>query len=209
MTPATKEVQNDHRPITIDEETQLLVEGNDQRNFFKAFAEHLSIPNIQIQNFGGVTELRVFLSGVAKSSNFAKVRSIGIVRDAEGPAGPAHQSVESALRNAGLPAPAPAGQQASVGSPRVSVFILPDNKHPGMLETLLCRTFAGAVEDRCIDDYFACVPAPIHRREKARAQAWLATKPDPHVSVGVAAKKGYWNLGHAVFADLRNFLVAL
>ena len=136
------------------------------------------------------------------------VRSIGIVRDAEGPARSAFQSAQSALGNARLPAPAPAGQ-ASVGSLRVSVFILPDNKHPGMLETLLCRTFAGAAEDRCIDDYFACVPASVHRPEKARAQAWLATKPDPHVSVGVAAKKGYWNLGHAVFADLRNFLVAL
>ena len=197
------------RPTTINKAIQLLVEGNDQRNFFEALTKHLSIPNIQMQNFGGVAQLHVFLSGFAKSSNFAKVRSIGIVRDAEGPAGSARQSVLSALRNAGLPAPAPAGQQASVGSPRVSVFILPDDKNPGMLETLLCRTFAGSAEDRCIDDYFACVPASVHRPEKARAQAWLATKPDPHVSVGVATKKGYWDLDHAVFADLRNFLVAL
>lgn len=30
---------------------QLLVEGNDQRNFFEAFTSHLSISNVQIQNF--------------------------------------------------------------------------------------------------------------------------------------------------------------
>lgn len=197
------------RPTTINKAIQLLVEGNDQRNFFEALTKHLSISGIQIWNFGGVPDLREFLSAFATESNFPMVRSIGIVRDAEGPARSARQSVLSALRNAGLPAPTPAGQQASVGSPRVSVFILPDNKHPGMLETLLCQTFAGAAEDRCIDDYFACVPVPIRRPEKARAQAWLATKPDPHVSVGVAAKKGYWDLDHAVFAHLRNFLVAL
>ena len=195
-------------PITPDKEIQLFVEGNDQRNFFEALTRHLSIPNIQMQNFGGVDGLPEFLSIFAKAQNFATVRSIGIVRDAERSAGSAFQSVRSALGNAQLPAPARAGG-ASAGSPRVSAFILPDNKHPGMLETLLCRTFAGSAEDRCIYDYFACTRAPVLRPEKARAQAWLATKPDPHVSVGVAAKKGYWDLDHAVFADLRNFLVAL
>ena len=212
MAPPTKEVQNVHLPTTIYGEIQLLVEGNDQLNFFEALTKHLSIPSVQVSNFGGVTDLREFLSSFAKARNFEKIRSIGIVRDAEKSAGSAFQrafqSVQSALGNAALPVPARAGQ-TSGGSPGVSVYILPDNKHPGMLETLLCRTFAGAAEDRCIDDYFACVRAPVRRPEKARARAWLATKPDPHVSVGVAAKKGYWDLDHAVFADLRNFLVAL
>ena len=209
MAPPTKEVQNVHLPTTIYGEIQLLVEGNDQLNFFEALTKHLSILSVQVSNFGGVTDLREFLSSFAKIRNFEKIRSIGIVRDAEKKsAGSAFQSVQSALCNAALPVPARAGQ-TSGGSPRVSVYILPDNKHPGMLETLLCRTFADAADDRCIDDYFACVRAPVGRPEKARAHAWLATKPDPHVSVGVAAKKGYWDLDHAVFADLRNFLAAL
>ena len=208
MARATKKIQNDHRPITIDEETQLLVEGNDQRNFFEALAEHLSIQNIQIQNFGGVGELRGFLSGFAKNRNFANVRRMGIVRDAERSARSAFESVQSALRNAHLPAPPHAGGR-SEGSPRVSVFVLPDNSQPGMLETLLCRTFTGTAEDRCIDKYFACVGAPVHRPEKARARAWLATKPDPHLSVGVAAKNRYWDLNDAVFTDLRDFMQKL
>ena len=210
MARATKKVRNDRRPITIDEKTQLLVEGNDQRNFFEALVVHLSIPNIQIQNFGGVDELRGFLSGFARIPNFAKVRRMGIVRDAETSARSAFESVQSALRNAHLPAPPHAGGR-SEGSPRVSVFVLPDNSQPGMLETLLCRTFAGTAEDRCIDKYFACVHAPVHRPEKARVRAWLATKPDPNLSVGVAAKKKnrYWDLNDAVFADLRDFMQKL
>ena len=125
------------RPTTINKRIQLLVEGNDLRNFFEALMKHLSRSGVQILNFGGVRDLPEFLSAFATESNFPMVRSIGIVRDAEGPAGPARQSVDSALGNARLPAPAPVSQ-ASVGSPRVSVFILPDNKNPGMLETLLC-----------------------------------------------------------------------
>ena len=42
--------------------------------------------------------------------------------------------------------------------------------------------------------------------EKACAHVFIATKPQPHVSVGVAAKKGYLDLNHVQFADVRNFL---
>ena len=41
------------RSIQIKSEIQLLVEGNDPRNFFEAFIRHLSLANIQIQNCGG------------------------------------------------------------------------------------------------------------------------------------------------------------
>lgn len=77
---------------------QLLVEGNDQRNFFEAFIDHLSLENIQIQNFGGVSELRDFLEGLVSSTGFRQiVQSLGIVRDAETFAGSAFQSVQSSL----------------------------------------------------------------------------------------------------------------
>ena len=202
------------RPIRIekDSEIQLLVEGNDQRNFFEAFVRHLSLQRAQVNDFGGVSELREFLSAFVDSRNFGTVRSIGIVRDAEESAQSAFQSVQSALENAGLSASQRAGQRLS-GEPAVSVAILPDNERPGMLETLLCRTFANTSEDKCIDDYLACVGAlrraPVRRPDKARAHAWLAAKPDPHVSVGVAAQKGYWNFDHDAFADLRAFLTQL
>lgn len=49
-------------PQQIMNRIQLLVEGNDQQNFFNAFVSHLSLPDIQIQDFGGVNELRNFLS---------------------------------------------------------------------------------------------------------------------------------------------------
>ena len=45
---------------------QLLVEGNDQRNFFRAFVRHLAIEDAQIWNYGGVNDLGRFLRAFVK-----------------------------------------------------------------------------------------------------------------------------------------------
>ncbi len=192
---------------------QLLVEGNDQRNFFEAFIKHLSLTDVQIQNFGGVKELRGFLLALVSAPGFRDtVQSVGIVRDAETNARSAFQSVQCSLKNAGLPVPAQPEERAG-SSPAATVLILPDGNQPGMLETVLCQSFAGAPEERCIDDFFRCVePLPgasIQRPDKARAQAYLATKPDPHLSAGMAAKRSYWNLNHAAFGRIQQFLSGL
>ena len=79
-----------------------------------------------------------------------------------------------------------------------------------MLETLLCESFAAAPVEECIDDFFKCVESlpdvSIERSDKARAHAYLTTKPNPHFSVGVAAKNDYWDLDHSVFSTVRDFL---
>ena len=144
-------------PNTIESGIQLLVEGNDQRNFFEAFIEHLSLADIQIQNFGGVADLRPFLSILVKRSGFREtVQSVGIVRDAETSAQAAFQSVQSSLSNAGLPVPNQPERRAG-SSPAVTVLILPGNNRPGMLETLLNETFANTPVDDCINAFFGCV----------------------------------------------------
>ena len=198
------------QPAAIKSATQLLVEGNDQRNFFEAFTRHLSISNVQIQNFGGVNELRDFLEGLVSATGFREtVQSIGIVRDAETSARGAFQSVQSALSNAALPTPNRPAERTGT-SPAVTVLILPGDDRQGMLETLLCESFAATPVEDCIDDFFKCVESlpdmSIDRPDKARAHAYLTTKPNPHFSVGVAAKNDYWNLDHSVFSPVRDFL---
>ena len=174
---------------------QLLVEGRDYLNFFEALAQHLGTEGVQIQNFGGVDELRGFLGALVNESGFREiVQSLGIVRDAETTADGAFQSVQGALRAARLPVPDALGQHAD-GVPVVAVLILPGGGRPGMLETLLCETLVDSRESSCVDDFLECIErlsdSPLGRPDKRRAQAWLATQPDPHVSVGVAAQKGY------------------
>ena len=126
------------KAIQIESAVQLLVEGNDPRNFFEAFVEHLSLANIQIQNFGGIYELRGFLSALVNAPGFQIVQSIGIVRDAETSAERAFQSVQSSLERANLPVPDSPAERTDT-NPAVTVLILPDDNRQGMLETLLVR----------------------------------------------------------------------
>ncbi len=196
----------------IKQKKQLLVEGKDQQNFFEALITHLSLSDIQVQNYGSVNGLRSFLMVLVKARDFASVSSIGIARDAEVSARAAFESVQGALGKAGLFVPAKVGEREG-GNPDVSVLILPEDDEPGMLETLLCRTLEGMKVNRCIDDFFECAEGlpdvSIDKPDKARAFAYLTTRPDPHHSVGVAAKNGVWDLDHQAFDEARDFLRAL
>ena len=201
------------RQAGISKERQLLVEGNDQRNFFEAFVAHLGISDrVQIHNFGGVGDFRDFLSAFVRMPDFDSVRSIGIVRDAEVSEPAAFQSIRSALTNANLTVPTRIGTPSD-DVPAVTVLVLPGGGEPGMLETILCHTLVGQEVNRCIDEFFECAEnlpdISISNPHKARAYAYLATKPDSHHSVGVAAKAGVWNLDHPVFDNVRRFLVSL
>ena len=192
----------------IEKENQLLVEGNDQKNFFEGLAKDLSL-DIQVQDFGGVKELRGELGAFVKSPHFHIVKSVGIVRDAEADALAAFQSVRSSLEQAHLSVPTTAGQRYDGdGSPTVSVLILPDNKSPGMLETLLCQTLTPDMKD-CIHAFFECTKISIKNKDKACAFAYLATRSKPRHSVGGAAKSGDWDLNHEAFKDVRAFLEGL
>ena len=191
---------------------QILVEGNDQRNFFEALTQHLSLSGVQVQNFGGVDELRGFLGAFVNASGFrGTVQSIGIVRDAESSDVSAFQSVLGSLDNAGLPRPTSPGERVGA-NPAVTVMILQGADGKGMLETLLCKTFEDSPVDGCIDGFFTCVealPGSARRSPKARARAYLTTKIRPELSVGVAAKRGYWDLDHDALGGVRGFLTSL
>lgn len=201
-------------PAAIERPVQLLVEGNDGLNFFCAFIKHLGLrDNVQVRNFGGVSELSGFLQAFADLPEFRQaVRSLGIIRDAEENADGAFQSVQSSLRNVGFPVPSQEADRAGDG-PAVSVLILPGDGRSGMLETLLCESLADAPEQRCIDEFLRCVTdsrnAPVRNPDKARAHAYLAVGDTPPHSVGVAAQRGQWSFDHNAFASVRQFLRAL
>ena len=199
-------------PTRIATDIQLIVEGNDQRNFFQQFCQHLTLNGIEVHDFGGVNELKNYLPAFVNIPGFGDVTRLGIIRDAEHNAASALQSVQSVVKNAGL-LPPDHVQGFAAGTPSVGVLILPGHEQSGMLETLLCRTFADEPENGCIDEFFKCLQnqanLSLKRDDKSRAYAFLSTKDHPQSSVGVAAKKGYWNLDHDAFIDVRDFLTEL
>ena len=197
------------KPREIESDVQLLVEGRDSVGFLTALIRHLGLENVQIQDFGGVTDLRTFLRLLVNGPDFPRVTRIGVVRDAERSPGGALESVQGSLKGVELPVPQATGQLVG-DRPAVAVMILPGANQAGMLETLLNETLRGDKVQACIDTFFQCVEErcgkPVHRPHKARAHAYLATKRDPHLSVGDAALRGYWDLDHQALKPLRTFL---
>ncbi len=58
------------KPKEIEHPKQLLVEGRDAEAFFYPFLENMQISGIQIQNYGGITELASFLKQFVLSSQY-------------------------------------------------------------------------------------------------------------------------------------------
>ena len=49
----------------------------------RSFSDEMGLANVQVQDFGGVDELRSFLNALQMQDEFAKVASLGIVCDTE------------------------------------------------------------------------------------------------------------------------------
>ncbi len=70
--------------IAVEQPKQLLVEGRSTWEFFAALLRNIQISDIQLQDFGGINELRKFLKAFRALPGFQeRVVSIGIVRDVE------------------------------------------------------------------------------------------------------------------------------
>jgi len=195
--------------ILTTKNKQLLVEGRTPQRFFQALVAHLALP-VEVQNFGGNTELRAFLKGFRRSPGFeGRVESIGVVRDAETNPDGAFISVRDALRDAELPVPH-VPIRPSEGTPQTSILILPDQNTTGMLETLCWAAVEDDPAALCVDRYLDCLqdrmPEMPGNPEKARIQAFLASRQKAGLLVGEAADKGYWPWDAPAFDQIRAFL---
>lgn len=197
------------RPIEISKSRVIVVEGKEDKLFFDALINHLSLNDIQVLDIGGKTELRKYLKALINVSGFDEVRSLGITRDANSSPSAALQSVRDALRSLGLPAPdrtlVPYGDK-----PKVVIMIFPDENTPGMLEDLCLQAVMQDPAMFCVDQYFQCLqqrslnlPSKI---SKARVQVFLGSKPEPGKLLGVAAQAGYWPFDVEAFAQVKIFL---
>jgi hypothetical protein len=206
--------------VSIVKPKILIVEGRDEESFFDAaLRDHLGLTDIQIMPIGGKTQLTLNLTGLVNVAEFPIAQSLAVLRDADltapgaaiASAAQAFQSVCGSLRPVGLPCPAAHGQFAA-GPPRVGIFIVPNGVDDGMLETLCLMSVASLPEFPCVDGYFQClqghgaVPNNLH---KARAHAWLASRPEPDRRVGEAAQTGYWPWDSDAFRHLWSFIGSL
>lgn len=199
----------------------LLVEGSTDERFFNSFNENLTIDDIVVESYEGKSNLNTkYLAALMGRTGFDAVESLGIIRDADNSAENAFRSVQSSIADSGLPVPPSLTNRRAVANEgdawmplMVSVFILPDNKNPGELETLLCRTLDSDIA-KCIDNFMKCAGRtatgePPSKPDKARVAAYIAVqKKAPH-SLAVSAQQGVWDFDHDELSSIGEFLRGL
>jgi hypothetical protein len=202
--------------VRLDARKYLFAEGVGPKLFFQVWLSRLGKTDVEVLDFGGVSELPGKLQRIATDPLFrATGLSLAIVRDAEKDARGAFQSVCHSLTRYGLPPPGSPGIWTE-SKPSVGVFVLPDNVRPGMIETLCAESLGenplGETSLAHADTFLDQVSAaghPTSNRTKARLHATLAAwdLPDPRVGAAARAKAFDWNA--AAFSPLAKFLDGL
>ncbi len=167
----------------------LLVEGKEDQEFFIQLGRQLTSTDtwpIQINQYGGRSELADYLMGLTRLANFTQLEAIGIVRDADFSTD-AFQSVQNAIRLTvesdsphSLPLPSRVMEMSS-GRPAVSVFIMPSADRDGMIEDLIVDPLGDDPVMQCVDAYIDCLTeaglaVARHRLPKARLRAFITGK---------------------------------
>jgi hypothetical protein len=188
------------------------VEGREEELLLLALLEHLNIIEIEVNSFGGKNNFRRFLRTFVNTPGFDEVQSLGVVRDADDSPETAFQSVRDSLDSLTLPVPSEMLLPAN-GSPMVNVFIMPDNSNPGALEDLCLTALKEEPAMGCVSGFMECVQRSVPRAptnvSKARMHAFLASREDPELRLGEAARRGYLPWDDAAFDQLIGFLRSL
>lgn len=190
----------------------LVAEGKACQTFLSALVHHLGLEGrFAVLDFGGVEQLRGFMLGLVVDSGFPDVRAIGIVRDAETSADRAINKVAAALTASGLPAVA-AHAELIEGPPRVGAFILPNGVDSGNLEALCAAAVSFPCRMPCVEGFLQCLTdggLPVKNEHKSRVYAYIAASGSPDVNLGIAVRRGEFDLDHRTFEPLRIFISGL
>lgn len=192
----------------------LLVEGKDEDYVFQEYLSHLNLGDIQIEMVGGKNNFAAKFPALVKSTGFNKVKTIGFIRDADDSPTGAFQSISDLLTREGYNPPSHKGSVSTSGEVNIGVYILPNNLDQGCLEDLLLETIKNKSEYECIEQWHNCIKDKENKPNqnqvsKAKTQVFLASQKKIAPSIGIGAKKGYWDFSSSQFDSLEHFLLEL
>jgi len=199
----------------IESKKILAVEGRDDENFFDVLLEDMNIRDCETRAVGGKDQFPIKFPLLLKASGFPLVTHIGIVRDKdEMKKTEAFESIVNIVRSVGFEPPA-AHSQFSNGTPKVGIFIMPGDLIKGeKLEDLCLKTVENHEAMPCVNEFAACISAlenspkdiPKAKVQVFKAQVFLATQPEIVNSMGLGAKKRYWDFNSSALGELKSFL---
>jgi hypothetical protein len=210
----------------ISKSKLLLVEGIDEIYFFEALLEHIGNADTQVLQVGGKDKFKIEFPTLLQSPNFDSVTSYAIVRDADRNIDSAYQSIRNLLEKYAQPIPNGHNQFREEGGRKTGIFIMPGNAKEGMLENLCLDTVINHPVYLCVNTYIDCLNRNLERVEsdesydpnkfyfprnihKAKLHAYLAGMEKFIPSLGIATKKGYFDLDSEILNDIKDFLNTL
>ena len=177
----------------------LLVEGSDDLHVvLQLYLRSHGKTDFYISDKGGVHRL---LDSIRGEANVPAREVLGVVLDADDEISARWDDVVSRLEEAGVTgvpaAPVPGGVcvEGSARSPRVGIWVMPDNKSPGELEDFVSRMVPDGDPVWCrAESYINGIPAENrkfsdNKVQRATVYAWTATREQPG-RMGAAIKEG-------------------
>jgi len=195
----------------------ILVEGNDEIGFFEALIKNMGLApgtDLQIWSVNGKNNYRNEFITFLQTPSFKKIKSYGLVCDADSNAMSALASLQKLLRDAQHPCPDKHATCAydSNKDLKVGIFIMPGYRATkGMLEDLCLQSVAGHPIRPHMEEYISHVKQEMQsnapkNESKAKVLAFLAGMKESVSQLGIAAQKGCWPLEHETFMEIRNFI---
>ena len=181
-------------PTSSDSPRLLLVEGVDDKHVVGHLWKRVygSDPPFYIRDEGGISVLLEYIGNEVK----APVReALGIVVDANDDISSRWEAVTDRLRGADIDPPTRPDPEGVVidGTPRVGIWLMPDNASTGELEDFVAKMVPS---DDAVwpmsKGYIEGIPRPERKFKegkilRAQIHAWLAAREDPR-QMGLAIK---------------------
>jgi len=186
----------------------VFVEGADEINVLASILSDMNIEDIEIIEVGGKNSLADQFKSAVMTPGFSKVRSFGIVQDADDDSAAAFDRVRDVLTTNKFVAPKSSGTVVETGERKVGILVLPGGSRNGYLEDLFLDAFKGTPADACVESFAACSEATGCKPfdSKRRAYAFLAAFDAPEPRLGRAFESGKVNGSHSSFDVIRDFL---
>jgi len=168
---------------------------------------------IQIISVGGKTKFRSEFSVFIKSPGFKNLKSLAFIRDADDSFQSAFDSIVDVLRENNIPFPDTPAIYTKT-QPRVGIYIMPDNKSAGTLETLCLNSKVNCPFLACTDSFIQCISNYFPNKvvthiDKRRSLVYLSAMHEVDNRLGIGAQKGYWDLNNCCFNNLTSFVSSL
>jgi len=199
-------------PLKINKKHILLVEGEDEINFFDSYLKHLSIENIQVIAVGGKSNFKNKIPELIRIPHFDEIEKIGLIRDADTDFDAALASIYDRLSDNDF-SPIKQHNEFSKSNPSVGIFIMPGKNRDGELEDLCLEAIDEHDKNlKCTNEFVECIKRyepHLNKISKRKVQTFLSSQKKLCNSLGLGAQKEYWNFESAVYDDLKSFIEKL